>query len=658
MTLGDNANWDCIEEVLKPVKKVERKGFQDLLYEDEEERVELWNNIEKARKFFEANDACGADSSLAKDIESRIALSRLKVATSLDETGSYPNITKKFNETELGLFRILEEFVFFDDYTIDEIKDRIGRHEGKVYEVVKKYAEKMDIHRDNIFENSEIKPGIRIAIKRVMEDRTDKIQAGVIEYIKQNPGGIVRTVNEMESAIQKVLESEQNRMEITKEVQDKIDRLERELEETKGLASRKNELEDELLDMEKQLMQKDLKADQFKNRIETLENEKTSIANSYSSMDRLLESRIREVEDKRKELESKETEMQNLKGSLKNQLEAENNLILQGELEKIEQMKKDLESQVSAIEREKQALKFQKEEIDDKFNLIKEAIEGGGSGNRFVPKDLAKLYEMDYIGRFDMKMNELPRDFTNPIDGKRHSVKAWGENHTKLDQKYDIYNMFKNQMSVSEVETQLPLNVRSRYEINERRFKFFGKKEPQTIIEAMVFNHWKEYAKNGFDTRPVLLSELNSVLVYLINNAEKGQYFHVIAIASPTGWDERIRTYIKSEDFARNFVSRYISLCLVDNETGELIYNSVDKRITEFVSLFEPEFDLEKVNRCKAHIKKEHEYDDYIVFEDIIKETEFEMGIVKKAFYELENEKYGKVIFVNDVGLVLDKRRV
>ena len=50
--------------------------------------------------------------------------------------------------------------------------------------------------------------------------------------------------------------------------------------------------------------------------------------------------------------------MQNLKGSLKNQLEAENNLILQGELEKIEQMKKDLESQVSAIESEKQALKF------------------------------------------------------------------------------------------------------------------------------------------------------------------------------------------------------------------------------------------------------------------------------------------------------------
>jgi len=55
----------------------------------------------------------------------------------------------------------------------------------------------------------------------------------------------------------------------------------------------------------------------------------------------------------------------------------------------------------------------------------------------------------------------------------------------------------------------------------------------------------------------------------VIDNAEKGKYFHVVSIASPTGWDERIKAYIKSEDFARNYVSRFISLCLVDIETGD-----------------------------------------------------------------------------------------
>jgi len=652
MVLGDNADWDCIKKVLRPVEFIERKGFQDLLYEDEEKKIEYWNKIEASRIFYEEKDFCGVDSSLHKDIESRIALTRLKIATSLSERGNYPNITKRFNEIELKLIKIIEEFCFFDDYTVDEIKDRIGRKEGKIYEIVKKYAEKIDINRDNIFENTDIKPGIRIAVKRLLKERTDKIQMGVIEYIKHY--GIGRSIIEIESSVQQVLESEQKRGEITRDVQNKIDRLEEELEEAKSISLKKNELEDKLLDMEKMLLQKSFESDNFKNRIEYLEKEKSRISDSYSSIDRLLENRIRGVEDKRKELESKEIELQQLKNNIKSELEIEKNRIVQEELAKIEQMKTDLQYQANAIENEKKSLIFQKEELDDKFNLIKEAVEGSNSGNRFVPKDLAKLYEMDYIGRFDMKMNdELPRSFTNPISGKTHTVNSWGESHTKLDEKYDIYNLFKNEMKISEVETQLPLNVRSRYEVCERKFKLFGKKEPKTIIEAMVLNHWKEYAKNGFDTRQVTLSELNNVLVYLINNAEKGQYFHFIAIASPTGWDERIKTYINSDDFSKNFVSRYISLCLVDNETGELTYNEADERIADYVNFFEPKFDLEKLNKCKTHIQKEHAYDDYVVLDDIIKETCFDMGIVKKALYELEDEKYGKVIFVNDVGLVL-----
>ena len=116
-----------------------------------------------------------------------------------------------------------------------------------------------------------------------------------------------------------------------------------------------------------------------------------------------------------------------------------------------------------------------------------------------------------------------------------------------------------------------------------------------------------------------------------------------------------IKTYIKSDDFAKNYVSRFISLCLVDSETGELIYNAADARIKDYINLFEPEFDSEKVVKCKEYIKKEHEYDDHVALEDITKETQSGISIVKKALYELESEGYGKVMFVNAVGLVLKK---
>lgn len=653
MVLGKETNWDCMKTILKPVERIERKGLQDLLYEDEEKRIEFWNKIEEAREFYEENDSCGADSDMHKDMDSRFALARLKLATSLNGNGSYPNITKRFNETELGLFKIIEEFRFFDDYSIDEIKDRIGRQDGKVYEIVKNHASKIETHRDNIFENPEIKPGIAIAIKNKLKERTDKIQEGVIEYIRLY--GIVHTVDEVESAIQKVLESEQKRGQISSEVQEKLNRLEEELEEAKQVSSMKDKLENKLVDMEKQLMQKDFEKELLNNKVNSIENENSSITDRYSALDDLLQNRINEVENKRKELEAKENEIGELKNNFQTDLKDENDRIIQEELDKITDMKSDIQSQVDIIENEKLSLKLQKVEIDEKIDAIKKAVEGGDLSNRFVPKDLAKLYEMDHIGRFDMKMHELPLSVTNPINGKTYKVKSWDGSYSKIDDKNKIYDIFKNDMTVSEVETQVPLNVRSRYEIGERRFILFGKKEPKTIIESMVFNHWKDYAKNGFDTRPVILSELNSILVRVINNAEKGKYFHVISIASPTGWDERIKTYIKSEDFNKNYVSRYISICLVDNETGELIYNDADERIKDYIHLFEPEFDNERVLKCKEHIKKEHEYDDHTVLEDIIEETGFEIHIVKKAFYELESEGYAKVIFVKSVGIVLKK---
>lgn len=655
MALGVKTDFDCIEKVLKPVKRIERKGLQDLLYEDEEKRIELWNKLEEERDFYEDNDSCGADSSLHKDIESRFALTRLKLATSLNENGNFPNITKRFNGTELGLFEIIEEFRFFDDYTIEEIKDRIGRKEGKVYEIVKDYSTKMESDRDHIFENPGIKPGIALAIKNLLKERTDKIQEAVIEYIRLNPGGIVRTVNEIESAVQKIIESEHKRGQISAEVQEKLDRLEDDLDEARQAASMKGELENKLIEMEKQVMQKDFEKDMLDNKLQMLESEKSSVSERYSALDNVLQNRINEVEDKRKELEATENEIHELGNNLQTDLKAENDKIIQEELEKIGQMKNDIQSQVAGIENEKNSLRFQKAEIDEKFNEMKKAIEGGDSSNRFVPKDLAKLYEMDHIGRFDMKMHELPLKVTNPINGKTYKIKSWDGSHSKTDVKDEIYNMFKNEISISEVETQIPLNVCSRYVIGERRFKLIGKKEPKTIIESMVFNHWKEYAKNGFDTKPVILSELNSILVHLINNAEMGKYFHVIAIASPTGWDERIRTYIESDEFNKNFVSRYISICLVDNETGEMIYNKADERIKEYIDLFEPEFDSEKVSKCKKHIMVEHEYDDHLVLDDIITETGLEMRLVKKTFRELESEGYGKVKFIKTVGIVLKK---
>ena len=188
----------------------------------------------------------------------------------------------------------------------------------------------------------------------------------------------------------------------------------------------------------------------------------------------------------------------------------------------------------------------------------------------------------------------------------------------------------------------------------EKKYKLFGKEETKMVIEAAVLNHWKKYCELGFDTNPATLSELNSLLARNIDKAELGNYFHVIGISSPTGWSENAREYINSNEFHKNFVDRHVSVCPIDPETGEIVYNKLDDRIKQFIYLFKPEFDREKVEKCKTLIKDKLSMDDFVTINDIIKKG-FESRIVKKSFYELEEKGIGEFKFVEGVGAVFRK---
>jgi len=139
-----------------------------------------------------------------------------------------------------------------------------------------------------------------------------------------------------------------------------------------------------------------------------------------------------------------------------------------------------------------------------------------------------------------------------------------------------------------------------------------------------------------------------------INSAEIGQYLHVIGIASPTGWDERVVKELQSGDFAHNYVSRYVSICLVDSVTDEVIYNPSDDRITSFVDYFRPQFDKERVEKVKNYILDRFKLKDYVVFDDVVEETKEERAFVSKAFYDLANDKKARTRYIKNVGLVLE----
>ncbi len=275
---------------------------------------------------------------------------------------------------------------------------------------------------------------------------------------------------------------------------------------------------------------------------------------------------------------------------------------------------------------------------------------------RFVTSDVAKIQELNYVSRFDVKMIGLPRTVYDPIERKERKIRSSSYHH-KFNDVDSILNTVKR--DYEEVMRKLPLNLRSRYVVAEKKYKLWGKEETKVILEAAVLGHLRNYAENGFDTRSVTLSELLSVLTRYIDNAELGNYFHVLGIASVTGFDKKVFEHLNSGEFHKNFVSRYVSLCLVDLETGEVFYNESDVRIKAYIDLFKPMFDEEKMRAIREYVVGRLELTDFAVLDRVVEEAtdggDEGKRLAKKVFYDLEKEGLGKVRYDKEFGVVVAK---
>jgi hypothetical protein len=231
----------------------------------------------------------------------------------------------------------------------------------------------------------------------------------------------------------------------------------------------------------------------------------------------------------------------------------------------------------------------------------------------------------------------LPIRIYSPIDKKNFEIRNWNEGEHITSSEKTIPDM--------------PWNTRSLYIVNEK--KLLGEKIKKVAIEAVSFNHLNEFEQFGFDSQKARTGELLSLITGLIDTAESGEYLHIIGISSPTGWEEKLTEEFKSSGIIRNYVSRFVSFCLIDSVTGEVFYNTSDERIAGLTDFFKPEFDHEKVEKVTRYVLSRLGVHGYAVFDDIIKEANESRQIVNKVFYDLQKEGKSRIRQIKDVGLVL-----
>ena len=316
------------------------------------------------------------------------------------------------------------------------------------------------------------------------------------------------------------------------------------------------------------------------------------------------------------------------------------------EIEKV----KDMESQIAKKEEE---LKEKEKELDAREETIKKEIEElrllkekKEKGSRFVETGRAKQYELNFIGRMERKLTDEVK-----ISGKSFKLEKLEEGR-EVDVSRYIGAKTKIGILREKDVKNIPENRYVVAKLVER--KLIGSKERYTL-KAIFASRVDRYVERGFDTDPLELSDVNAYMVDARDEAKQMGETIVLCLASPTGFEEAVRDHVSSDEFYRNFLSRYLSVILIDLDANRMFYNPNDDVAKEFAKICEMEIDKEKmarVERCvKSAIDEEVSIRGYAVLSDLTKCGD--EAIVRAVFYRVAEENNWKVKYVDGVGLVV-----
>lgn len=346
-----------------------------------------------------------------------------------------------------------------------------------------------------------------------------------------------------------------------------------------------------------------------------------------------------------------EKKVKKVAAEIKAEVEAEATRFVEEEKRKVEEEARGIEGLKDEIVRREEEVREKEDELRVKEEEIRKAIEElrgfkekVEKGNRFVDAGRAKLYEMNFIGRIEHKLGKEVELFgkTFKLDEVREGREIDTSRYIGMKSRWGV---------LAERDAKnLPENRYVVVRLVEK--KLLGGKRSY-VLKAVFASRVDKYAEYGFDVDPLELKDVNVYVVDARDEAKREGRIMVLCLASPTGFEDAVKEHVNSEEFHRNFLSRYLSVLLVDLETGKLIYNPHDSIAKEFAKICEIEMDEEKKERTKRCVEGMMGGKDWITFKDAL--ACGDEALVKAAFYEIAEEKRWKVRYVDGVGLVLMK---
>ena len=538
---------EYMEELLRPVKEVTRWDLEGLIrmYSDDE-LVELWNEIRSSFRRYLRECSHVANDKLDKHFRGLYQLAQLLIASAFRSRGiDKPGITDRFRDEEYEIILDFEKYKIFDGLDVREIVEYIERREGRVYEFIKEYYAKQYNALDRAW--GHLLRDMMSVIEKRYQKRREKMEQATIEYIRRK--GLLGTIFEIEETIKKAVETGELRREAVKDVA-------------------------EIIDSEK-VIEEEIEAlrEEARNALATYRypGDYTGILDKYSK----LENTIRGFADRLKGLLERLGVKYNelvgfeVSGSAKEIIDAEINA-LSSLIGNLQCKLREYEGLLKAMEAEREALRSRVEELE-------KILSGAEEGPVVTREEACSLIE-SYLSRVWSKVS---RDIVvyNPVDDRKVKIGSWSDRGFVGGDLCNTGLVFTKKKGI------------------------IGKRK-HVVVEVRAFAHWEVLREKGYDSNRVGLGEVLDIVSDRIGNAVSEDYYHVLVLASPTGFTSKALEFVSGE-YHRRFALRNLTLYLVDLLTGRVHYNRLDEASNNNVWIAEPEYEHEAIKKIIDYVLSE-----------------------------------------------------
>jgi hypothetical protein len=659
---------DRFQKLTRPVDILLDEDLAALRRMPERSRIERYNELKANEEEFvwEFSEECPlflTDSERGR-VRGKFRLARLLVAASFysDRDDVPAAMAGDFIEKELETVVEFDRYRQFDALSESQIEEKIRRMEGEVYELAEEYLSTQIADLEALLEHPNVQQDLMERLVDRYEDRREKVRQGFFIYVESH--GIPHMVEAIEEAVEAVNDASAEREQVREQMREEVRKAVREREEESLLT--RQELESKLQGLKQELSggtdtdQLQAELGGLRKRIEELSAEQDSAEAEMAAriertaqLEQRLESKIDELEATRERAVADATEEAGQKAAE----------LVEDELDQLREERDQIRAEIDRLEREREEISAAKDSLDEKQAELDEQVsqvqqsldtdvtdaEGGIDGSNVVTASMAKVLEMDYLGRFDISMWEADSIYMGHTsfgisDG------YWEGRSERRNNRGSLLDILDDGDP-----NEYPLNSAARYEITMPGTLGFGS-TTEMIVEARVLANLHAYAHNGFDAQPADLDTLLAVVNEVVDEAEEGDYTYLIGLASPTGWSERVRNQIQNDELSRARYSRHVSICLVNLQDGSLIYDESDEIVRENADLFAPPVDSERFQACLDTIREEYVEDfgtESVLLRDVVNEEGYAAQVVKRAFNRLEQEDVGEQLYLDDLGLSL-----